>query len=207
MIAVSVYHSHGAVHVLSLPCGVVRDAVSALICPTLVTFHVCLVHHVQTIVVKHCVHLGLSWIVACSHRIDVALFHQFDIFQHSGYVDRTAIQRMTVLCIYAFEVDALAIDFYDTSCDFHFSETVFSRKYHFFFACSILLCHHHGVQIGLFARPHLQLRQIVESHVDILTFFPSTEGYFCRICSYHSAIGSKQFCFDLFLWCAIFTFA
>ena len=85
MVAVCEDHALCAVDVLRLPRNVVRDALAVL--PCLVAFHIGLVHDVESVVVEHGIHLGLSGIVRGAYCVDVGLFHHGDVAEHGLDVD------------------------------------------------------------------------------------------------------------------------
>ena len=104
MVAVAQYHAACTVYISGLPCRVVRERV------VVVALNVGLVHAVQTIVVEHCIHLGLARIVAGAHGIDVGELHKRYVLEHCGHVDGMTKKRMDVLCVDTLEVFALAVD-------------------------------------------------------------------------------------------------
>ena len=72
--------------------------------------NISLIHAVETIVVEHCIHLGLTRIVAGAHCIDVGKLHKHYVLEHCGHVDGMTEKRMDVLCVDTLEVFALAVD-------------------------------------------------------------------------------------------------
>ena len=104
MVAVAQYHASCTVYISGLPCRIVRQRV------VVVALHISLVHAVQTIVVEHCIHLGLTRIVAGAHCIDVGELHKHYVLEHCGHVDGMTEKRMDVLCVDTLEVFALAVD-------------------------------------------------------------------------------------------------
>ena len=75
IVAVAYHHADGAVDVLRFPGGDGRDAGVAVVVPAAVTFHIGLVHDVESVVVEDGVHLGLARIVARTYGVHVGLLH------------------------------------------------------------------------------------------------------------------------------------
>ena len=75
IVAVAYHHADGAVDVLRFPGSDGRDAGVAVVVPAAVTFHIGLVHDVESVVVEDGVHLGLARIMARAYGVHVGLLH------------------------------------------------------------------------------------------------------------------------------------
>ena len=76
MIALTIYHTHGAVHHHRLPTFDIGQAlcVGTLI-PIGMRFNVRFIHAIDAVVVKHRIHLGLTGVVAATNRVHIRLTH------------------------------------------------------------------------------------------------------------------------------------
>ena len=162
VVAIAKHHAFRAVDILRLPRVLESDAAPAAVCPVVVAFHVGLVHHVETIVVKHGVHFCLSRIVARSDGVDVRLLHHLDVAQHGRNVDGASVNGMRVLRVYAFEEHPLSVDVDLAVFDFDGAETIFGGKSLLFVAVGVQLGKFNGVEVRRFSRPRHEVREVVK---------------------------------------------
>ncbi len=162
VIAVTQHHALSAVHICGFPCGVIREAL------IIVALHVSLVHAVESIVVKHGIHLRLARIVACADGVDISLLHQDHVTQHGRHVDGMAIERMDVLSVDTLAEYALAIDQHlPVGIDAHVTETVFGGEYHLLAVVALLL-DDDSVEIRILGAPWMQTRELAHVDADVL---------------------------------------
>ena len=124
-VAVAKHHAHGAVNILCGPRGSESDAGGSAVFPVEMAFNVGLIHAVETIIVKHGVHLGLARIMTGAHGVDIGLFHHLDVFQHGRHVNGTAVDGVRVLRVDAFEQNGLAVDVDFIAANGNMAETIF----------------------------------------------------------------------------------
>ena len=95
-----------------------------MVFPVLVTLHISLIHAVETIVVKHRVHLRLTGIVAGAHGVHVRLLHHLHISKHRLDVHGTARDGVCILQVSTLEEHTLAIDKYSAIGNLHVAEAI-----------------------------------------------------------------------------------
>ena len=161
-VAVAHHHSFHAVHELRLPALGAGDGVAALF-PVVVALDVCLIHAVESVVVKHTVHLCLTGIVAAANGVDVGLLHDLHVAQHGGDIDGATVNGVRVLCVHAFEEHGFSIDIDLSALDADVAETVFRGECHLFVAVSVGLTDFDRVERGRLCAPELQSAQRGES--------------------------------------------
>ena len=162
MVAVTIYHTHISVNKLTFPTGIASNATRSIvmIIPILMTLNVSFIHHVQTIIIKHGIHLGLTRIMTGTYRIHIGLLHHRNVLQHGRHIDTTTINGMGILIIHSFKINLLAIYINQLVLDFYLTEAVFSREGHFFLAFLIFLTNYYGIEIRFFSRPKNQIVQL-----------------------------------------------
>ena len=131
--------------------------------PTVVAFHVRLVHDVETEGIHHGVHLRLAWVVAGAHGVDVGFLHHREVFPHRPHVDGTAIFRMRVLRVHALEEHTLAVDIHQLAIAGYLAEAILRVPCHFLVALGILLCDDDIVEIRIFGAPSRQMAQACDA--------------------------------------------
>ena len=167
MVAVTVYHTYCPIDILGTPGGVVRYTILPEILPVLVTLDVGLIHTIETIVIKHCIHLCLTRIVTGAYDVHITLLHHLHIFEHCFNIYATAIQRMSILCIGTLEEYALAVYKHHAVLYFDLAETILCRENHFVGSCCTLLAHHYRVKVWCFGSPGKQACKIVECYCSL----------------------------------------
>ena len=118
MVAVAQHHAHLSVDILCLPLWVLRETMVA------VAFNVCLVHHIDAVIIVKGVHTRVIRIVARADSVEVVAFHQEDIFYHAFHRDGFTIEGMSVVAVGSFEHDALAVDEDSAVAVLYLAETV-----------------------------------------------------------------------------------
>ena len=160
--------------------------------PVVVALDVGFVHHVESVIVEHGIHLGLTWIVASTYGVDIGLLHHRHIAQHRLHVDRATMHGVRILCVDSAEIDALTVKIDATIFILNLAESIFRSKGHFLLTIGRHLCHLNGVEIGLFGRP--QLHAIDTAKREILNVFglASIKAYVIRAFCLHLALRVKQ---------------
>ena len=159
VVAVALHHAlHTVIH------GVLPARVARYRRPCIVTFHVGLIHTVQTVGIEHGIHLGLTGIVARAHGVDIGLLHQLYIAEHGLQTDSTPCQRVGVLGVHTLEVHPLPVDENGIAALGDVAEAVTGRESHLLIATSIFLRDDDGIEIGLLAAPGLQAGKASERY-------------------------------------------
>ena len=78
MVAVAERITYVTVNDSTGPISVIDDCLYTI--PVLVKLHISLINNEETIVVEHCHHLCMTWIVAGTNRIHVRLLHHRYVF-------------------------------------------------------------------------------------------------------------------------------
>ena len=191
-IAVAEHHARGAVHILRGPGILVGDAaVLSLLFPVEVALKVGLVHTVETEVVEHGVHLGLTGIVAGAHGVHIGLLHQLDVLKHSGHVNCAAVYGVGILGVSALEEDSLAVDIYLAVLDFNLAEAHLRAERHLFLL-AVLLDDLEGVEVGRLGAPELEVLEVVEGEGQSLARFVGREGEGLVLCGDFLTCGREQ---------------
>ena len=100
-----------------------------MIVPILMTFNIGLIHTIESEVIHHGIHTGLTGIVARTDSIDISPLHQHQILHHTLSGDGTTINRIGILRVHAFEKYALAIDIHAVSSQLHVTEILITLYY------------------------------------------------------------------------------
>ena len=128
-------------------------------------FEVSLVHHIESIVVEHSIHFGGIRIVRSANGVDIVALHEEHILEHTFGVDSATEQRVSVVAVNTLEEHPLTIDVNQRTALLNLAEAIFGRESHFLL--SVLALHHsHGVEIGCFGSPRLEVLEI-ELHLSL----------------------------------------
>ena len=166
-------------------------AVLSLLFPVEVALKVGLVHAVETEIVEHGVHLGLTGIVAGAHGVHIGLLHQLDVLKHGGHVNCAAVYGVGVLGVGALEEDSLAVDIDLAVLDFNLAEAHLRAERHLFLL-AVLLDDLEGVEVGRFGSPELEVLEVVEGEGQSLARFVGREGEGLVLCGDFLTCGREQ---------------
>ena len=136
VVAVAKYHAYVAVHEGLRPRRIACQTVVPM------ALEVCLIHHIQTIGIKHSIHLLMARIVARADDIDIGLLHQCDVAQHRFIVHISSIEGVRVVSVHTLKEDTLAVDGIVVVValvdELYVTESVLRSKYHLLLAISDL---------------------------------------------------------------------
>ncbi len=100
MVFISLYESHGSVHMGSLPRRVVTEGFVAK--SHTVALVVCLVHDVEAVFVTQFVEYREVGVVACAYHIDVGLLHHTQISVNGCFINCSAAAWVKFVAVDAF---------------------------------------------------------------------------------------------------------
>ena len=117
-------------------------------------FEVGFCHDIDTVLVAKVIPAGIVGIVTGSYRVDVMLFHYFDIFNHALNRNNVASIRVHFMSVGSFYKYGFPVDEELSVLDFCFTEPdALSEGFYDFLA--ILQVHTQAIKIGSFGRPLL----------------------------------------------------
>ena len=151
VVAVAKHHAVDTVYESGNPTFAVGDRLIGMV------FQVCFITGVETVVVKHRIHTCRIGIVRRTDGIDIVLLHQEYVLQHRLCSHRTSVEGMRVVAVHALEEDTLAVDIDNGIFNLDVAETILRRERHFFLTRTVLLDNAHGVKVGRFSRPCLNV--------------------------------------------------
>ena len=134
--------------------------------------------------------------MAGAHGVDIGLTHQGDILEHSFHVNGAAAGGVRILGVHAAEEDALAVDFHQSTVDFHVAETVFRGKGHGLLASGILLADFHGVEVGRLVVPGQESAQVFKGEGGLYAGLAARIGDEFLLRGYLLARGADEGGFD-----------
>ena len=113
----------GAVEILGLPCGVIREIVPAVFfnVPETVRFEICFCDKVKAEAVAKFRQARVAWIVARADHIHMVLTQNPQIAQHMILGRGLTKQRMAVVAVDAARLDRAAVDEHDASAHLDFA--------------------------------------------------------------------------------------
>ena len=198
-------HVDCAVHVRFQPFRIVsqRTAFSKIIVHAM-ALDVCFIVYIKSVFVAQFVETAILRIMAQANRIQVVLFHQFEIFAHQLFSHIVTGSRVMFVNVHSLQLQRLSVDEeayigLSVACqllgrfNFDAAETYVERNDFVHFTV-FFYCHHQLVEVGSFRSPGLYIRKcLVERHRTGLS--GRYISCFLSGCHYF-AIGIEQFVYQ-----------
>ena len=133
-----------------------------------VRLHVSLGNDIYAVLVAELIPVTVVWIVAGAHRIDIELFHNAYILQHSLLGYHIATVRIEFVTVNSLDKDRLAVDKELGILDFNFSETGSDRD-DFTRLATLEKCGSYSIEIRSLRSPFFRIVHIHYKTVVLLT--------------------------------------
>ena len=205
IVLITFEHVDCAVHVRFQPFRIVsqRTAFSKIIVHAM-ALDVCFIVYIKSVFVAQFVETAILRIMAQANRIQVVLFHQFEIFAHQLFSHIVTGSRVMFVNVHSLQLQRLSVDEeayigLSVACqllgrfNFDAAETYVERNDFVHFTV-FFYCHHQLVEVGGFRSPGLYIRKcLVERHRTGL----SGRYISCFLSGCHYlAIGIEQFVYQ-----------
>ena len=205
IVLITFEHVDCAIHVRFQPFRIVsqRTAFSKIIVHAM-ALDVCFIVYIKSVFVAQFVETAILRIMAQANRIQVVLFHQFEIFAHQLFSHIVTGSRVMFVNVHSLQLQRLSVDEeayigLSVACqllgrfNFDAAETYVERNDFVHFTV-FFYCHHQLVEVGGFRSPGLYIRKcLVERHRTGLS--GRYISCFLSGCHYF-AIGIEQFVYQ-----------
>ena len=137
---------------------VVRHNISIIFCklchiPGTVRFQICLIDHVDSVLVTELIDQRCIRIMTGTDCIDIVLFHDLKVFAKLFFGDMTSAHRAEFMTVDTLEYDTFAVQCHNAVFHFESSESDFLRNHFLKFTGLVIYLHCQIIKLRIFCTP------------------------------------------------------